>query len=142
MSAAAAETARLRDRVDELERLLGMRPVLPRMWGLTGREADVLGILLRRHVMSHTQLFEAIWGGDSERSIKIVDVVVCKLRAKLRPHGIAICTEHGVGYFIPRASKDEARVQIAAHERECKACATVPSMNARAPGELGPERAR
>jgi DNA-binding winged helix-turn-helix (wHTH) protein len=141
MSAVAPETARLRDRVEELERLLGMRPVLPRMWGLTGREADVLGILLRRQVMTHAQLFEAIWGGDSDCSVKIVEVMVCKLRAKLRPHGIAIRTEHGVGYFVPSDSKAKARAQIAAHERECEACAAVPSMNARARGEPRPGRA-
>ena len=119
MSATVSETVRLRDRVEELERLLGMRPVLPRMWGLTGREADVLGILLRRQVMTHAQLFEAIWGGDSECNSKIVEVVVSKLRAKLRPHGIAIRTEYGVGYFIPPDSKAAARARIAAHEREC-----------------------
>jgi len=74
-----AETAGLRDRIEELERLLGMRPVLPRIWGLTAREADVLGILLKRQVMSQTQLFEAIWGGDSDRETKIVEVMICKL---------------------------------------------------------------
>jgi DNA-binding winged helix-turn-helix (wHTH) protein len=115
----APQTARLRDRIEELERLIGMRMVPPRPWGLTRREADVLGILLRRQVMTHTQLFEAIWGGDSERNIKIVEVVVCKLRTKLRPHGIAIRTEYGLGYFIPPASKATARALIAAHEREC-----------------------
>jgi DNA-binding response OmpR family regulator len=116
---AVPETARLRDRVEELERLIGLRTLPPRLWGLTRREADVLGILLRRQVMTHAQLFEAIWGGDSERDIKIVEVVVCKLRAKLRPHGIAIHTEYGVGYFIPPDAKATARAQIAAHEREC-----------------------
>lgn len=118
MSAPTHETARLRDRVEELERLLGMRPVLPRLWRLTGREAEVLGILLRRKVMTHAQLFEAIWGGDSDRDVKIVEVMVCKLRAKLRLHGIEIRTEHGVGYFVPPESKAAARAQIAAHERE------------------------
>ena len=113
----AAETAQLHDRIDELERLLGMRPVLPRIWGLTAREADVLGILLKRQVMSHTQLFEAIWGGDSDRETKIVEVVVCKLRAKLRPLGIAIRTEHGVGYYILPDSKTAARALIDAHAR-------------------------
>jgi DNA-binding response OmpR family regulator len=116
----AAETMRLRDRIDELERLLGMRPMLPRIWKLTPREADVFGILLKRQVMSQTQLFEAIWGGDSDRETKIVEVMICKLRAKLRPHGIAIRTEHGVGYFIPPASKAAARALIAAHEGECE----------------------
>lgn len=140
MSAAVSETARLRDRVEELERLLGMRPVLPRMWGLTGREADVVGILLRRQVMTHAQLFEAIWGGDSDRNIKIVEVLVCKLRAKLRPHGIAIRTEHGVGYFVPPDSKAKARAQIAAHERECEARATLPSTNTWGRGEPRPGR--
>ena len=116
---AVPETARLRDRIEELERLMGMRMVAPRLFGLTRREADMLGILLRRQVMTHAHLFEAIWGGDSERSVKIVEVVVCKLRAKLRPHGIAIRTEYGVGYFIPPDSKATARALIAAHEREC-----------------------
>ena len=116
---AAPETVRLRDRVEELERLIGLRTVPPRLWGLTRQEADLLGILLRRQVMTHAQLFEAIWGGDSECNIKIVEVVVCKLRAKLRPHGIEISTEHGVGYFIPPDSKATARARIAAHEREC-----------------------
>ena len=115
----APETARLRDRIEELERLIGMRMVPPRLWGLTQREAEVFGILLRRQVMTHAQLFEAIWGGDSERNDKNVEVVVCKLRAKLRPHGIAIRTEYGVGYFIPPDSKAAARAQIAAHQREC-----------------------
>jgi DNA-binding response OmpR family regulator len=119
MTAAVPETTRLRDRIEELERLIGMRMVPPRLWGLTGREADVLGILLRRQVMTHAQLFEAIWGGDSERNLKIVEVVVCKLRAKLRPHGIAIRNEYGVGYFIPPDSKATARALIAAHERGC-----------------------
>lgn len=119
MSVPPPETARLRDRIEELERLLGMHPVLPRIWGLTTREADVFGILLRRQVVSQTQLFEAIWGGDSDRETKIVEVVVCKLRAKLRPHGIAIRTEHGVGYFIPPDSKAAARARIDAHEGEC-----------------------
>ena len=116
---AVPETARLRDRIEELERLVGMRMVPPRLWGLTRQEGEVLGILLRRQVMTHAQLFEAIWGGDSERNAKVVEVVVCKLRAKLRRHGIAIRTEYGVGYFVPPDSKATARAQIAAHEREC-----------------------
>ncbi len=117
MTIASPETERLRDRVEELERLIGMRAVLPRPWGLTRREADVFGILLKRQVMSRTQLFEAIWGGDSERESKIVDVIVSRLRAKLRPHGIAIRNEHGVGYFIAPDTKAMARALIAAHER-------------------------
>ena len=115
---AARETARLCDRIEELERLLGMRAMMPRMFGLTRREADLLGILLRRQVMSTTALFEAIWGGDSERSIKIVDVILCKLRAKLRPHGIAIRNEYGVGYFIPPDGKAAVRALIEAQQRE------------------------
>jgi len=118
MSAALPETERLRDRVEELERLLGMRPVLPRALGLTPREADVFGMLLKRHLMPTTQLFEAIWGGDSDCNSKIVDVIVCKLRAKLRPHGIAIRNQYGIGYFMTPQSKAAAHALIAAHERE------------------------
>src|SRR4029077_883678 len=62
MNIAPHEAEWLLDRVEELERLIGMRPVLPRLLGLPPREADVFGILLKRQVMSAEQLFEAIWG--------------------------------------------------------------------------------
>jgi two-component system cell cycle response regulator CtrA len=107
----------LRDRLDELERLLGMHDVPPRQWGLTVREAQMLGILLRRQVVSHAQLFEAIWGGDSERNSKVVEVYVCKMRQKLRPQGIEIRTEYGSGYFLPPASKQRVREMVAEQAR-------------------------
>ena len=46
----STEVERLRDRVEELEGLLGMRTEFPRPWGLTRREAAILGLLLVRHV--------------------------------------------------------------------------------------------
>jgi two-component system, cell cycle response regulator CtrA len=119
MNIAPHEAEWLLDRVEELERLIGMRPVLPRLLGLTPREADVFGILLKRQVMSAEQLFEAIWGGDSDCHSRIVEVVVCKLRAKLRPHGITIRNEYGAGYYMTPQSKAAAHALIAAHEREC-----------------------
>ena len=119
MSAVSPEAVeRLRDRVEELERLLGMRAILPRLWRLTRREAEVLGILLKRQVMPQEQIFAAIWGGESDCSLKIVEVIISKLRAKLRPFGIEIRNEYGVGYFVPPDSKTAARAQIAVHERE------------------------
>jgi two-component system cell cycle response regulator CtrA len=112
------ELARLRDRVEELEGLLGMRTLCPRPWRLSGREAQVFGLLMRHSVCPRERIFAAIWGYDSEVDGKIVDVTICHLRRKLRPLGIEIRTEHGVGYFLPPDGRRRARAAIAERERE------------------------
>jgi len=114
----SGELARLRDRVEELEGLLGMRIACPRPWRLTGREAQVFGLLLRHGVCPRERIFAAIWGYDSEVDGKIVDVTVCHLRRKLRHLGIAIRTEYGVGYFLEPDARRRARALIAERERE------------------------
>lgn len=46
-------------------------------------------------------------GRDDDRELKIVDVMICKLRAKLRPLGITIRTVWGEGYRMERSIQEE-----------------------------------
>lgn len=40
--------------------------------------------------------------GKDEAEIKIIDVLVCKMRAELRPFGVEIETVRGAGYRLGR----------------------------------------
>lgn len=112
------EVERLRDRVEELERLLGLHEAFPRPWRLTKQQSQTFGLLLRRPTVSRDQFIEALHGGESARCERLFDVIVSRLRLKLGPLGIEIKAEHGVGYFIPPASKRLARALIGAYEGE------------------------
>lgn len=105
----------LRDRVDELqEEVRQLREQLvpplafPAEWRLTKSESGVLAFLYARspHAMSKERVLAAVWGEHEEcPGEKIVDVVLSKLRPKLKPAGIVIETRWGDGFALPRTSR-------------------------------------
>lgn len=101
VEAVETENEILRERVIELEELLGFRLTVPLIFGLTGQEAKLFGFLLKREIVtkeqSMTALYTELWG-EKEREIKIVDVFICKMRSKLKKFGITIETVWGRGY--------------------------------------------
>ncbi len=107
------EVQRLRDRVEELEEILGLRP-RARPFGLSKKETAVFNLLMRWPVMSRDVAFAAIWGADSEINFKIIDVVICDVRRKLRPFGLSVEREWGTGYLMPAESKALAHRLLAA----------------------------
>lgn len=73
----------------------------PREFGLTRKEAGFLKALIGRERCTKEYLFSAIYSVmEDPPQMKIIDVFVCKLRAKLRPYGIRIGTIWGVGYEL------------------------------------------
>lgn len=103
----------LRDQVEHLKFMLAEITTPAPEWlalayrlgvALTQQEARVLGALMRhtRQPVTREALLGAIvWdrGDADEPDIKIVDVYICKVRAKLRGKGVgAIETVWGVGY--------------------------------------------
>jgi two-component system cell cycle response regulator CtrA len=114
------ENDELRARVRLLEEMIGMRIDVPLVLGLTGQEAILFGVLLRREIVTKEAAMVALYGmrpdGEEEVQIKIVDVYVCKLRKKVKRFDVEIETVWGRGYRMPPKSKaivqailDEAR---------------------------------
>ena len=82
---------------------------------LARQPVTVLAALVEKSpkVASRAHLWQALYwnaGEAGERDPKILDVIVCKLRRVLRPHGVEITTVWGSGYYIgaPRPTPKSA----------------------------------
>ncbi|MCX7781888.1 MAG: response regulator transcription factor [Negativicutes bacterium] len=82
---------------------VGDRPL-----GLTGKEYDVLEFLIinKEQILTKDQIFDRIWGFESNTTIGIVDLYIHYLRKKLAPHGLdtAIQTVRGAGFKLKENS--------------------------------------
>lgn len=103
------EVQRLRDRVEELEELLGIRLPVPNKLIKGMRGWQLLGLLRKSSgVVSRDYAFVAIYGGWPEcdqPSVRIIDQIVCRANQDLRRHGIAIQTDRGRGYYLDHQSR-------------------------------------
>lgn len=72
--------------------------------GLTAKEYEMLEFLLlnRERILTKEQIFDRLWGLETETGLGIVDVYIHFLRKKLSPFGCDkwICTVRGVGYML------------------------------------------
>lgn len=117
IDALTAERDRLEARVLELEAAMGLTFLAPLEWGLTGNETRLFGALMARELLTKEAAMTALYrdvGADDEPEIRIIDVMVCKMRPKLKPFGIEIVTRWGVGYQLTADVKAGARAQIEA----------------------------
>jgi DNA-binding response OmpR family regulator len=111
----AAELAFLRDRVAELEAILGIRDsALDPLYllNLTRTQVAIVGLLYRSKVVSKDTLYTALYGGRSECDwpvAKTLDVQLNHTRQRLKPHGIEIRNKIGVGWFFDAESKQRIR---------------------------------
>ena len=71
---------------------------------LTIKEYELLEYLLynREQILTREQIFDRVWGFDSEAAVSMVDVYVHFLRKKLSQYGEYIRTVRGVGYVLRR----------------------------------------
>lgn len=71
---------------------------------LTAKQYGVMEYLIQNKgaILSKEQIFDRIWGIDSETTIEIVEVYIHHLRKKLAPFGYhtEIHTVRGVGYIL------------------------------------------
>lgn len=111
-----AENDELRERIAQLEELLGFRAVLPIEWRLTPLEARLVGFMLKRPLATKDELMSALYSlrPDEPPHDKIIDVFVCKVRPKLRRHGIEIRTVWGQGFAIDAATRERVARQLEA----------------------------
>lgn len=101
-----AENRRLREELETLKEEKRQREysfdaaVLPREWGLTRNNRQVLFTFLRRplQTQSRADLMAAI--DRIEGDPHYVTVMICLLRKKLAKYDIEIISEHGLGYRL------------------------------------------
>lgn len=109
-----------RDRIEELERILGLKAEFPWLVRLTGDQRRILGVLIARSgIVSQESLHVCLYGGKpdcDQPEIKIIDVQVCKMRATLKAYaarlGVApveIGTEWGRGFYLTLENRVRAR---------------------------------
>jgi two-component system cell cycle response regulator CtrA len=109
------ENESLRDRIFELEELLGQTFDSPAFLGLTASEGKLFGVLLAREAMTKTLAMQTLYGERPDADLaeeKIIDVLVCKMRAKLEEWNLPIETNWGQGYFMSAETKARARALI------------------------------
>ncbi|RXF75052.1 helix-turn-helix domain-containing protein [Hansschlegelia zhihuaiae] len=113
-SALLARIAELQERNDALEAELGnLRDALSveyRIWipgvHLTRREATMFGVLMKREIASREAIMHALYGDVDDRpEVKIVDVLICHVRRKIRGYNVRIETCWGIGFFLSAAAK-------------------------------------
>jgi|AP82_1055514.scaffolds.fasta_scaffold41401_3 two-component system cell cycle response regulator CtrA len=110
---------KLRHRVEELEEeVITLRDeltnkdwVCPIEFDLAPSLRNALAALVKKELCTkaHLHVVSAHQGILTETSPKIVDVTICKLRAKLKPFGIKIHTHWGLGYSIGAVDRDRLK---------------------------------
>jgi two-component system cell cycle response regulator CtrA len=91
-----------------------MSSIFPPLWNLTGQQERLLGFLFASGHPSKSQMMDELYGDAIlQPEIKIIDVLVCKIRKKLKPFGIEISTHWGRGYYLSEPNKDQIRAHLA-----------------------------
>lgn len=111
------ETDALRDRVAELDALLGVGnddvSRLLTVVDATLQQCEMIGFMLKRAVATRTALFIALFGARPEcdqPDMKLIDVQMVKVRKALEKLGIEVRIEWGSGgWNIPAADKAKLR---------------------------------
>jgi DNA-binding response OmpR family regulator len=106
----------LQDRIEELEGLLGMN--LPRLRigklsKLRKTPYKVLGLLLKRELVTRDYIHTALYGGKPESEqpgdLRVVDQHVCHINRALKEHGLKVHTEYGIGYYLDKSARETLR---------------------------------
>lgn len=106
-----ARNDELEEQVRQLKEILGLTIEVPLVFGLTSHEAQLFGLLLKRDIVTKEMGLTLLYGnrpdGDTPE-IKIIDVYICKLRAKIEAFGIKVETVWGRGYRMSAEAKAKA----------------------------------
>lgn len=102
------------ERIAQLEAILGFRDIC--IHGYSPGQSRILGLLLRKDTVTKDMIVDALYGDRADGDVpepKTVDVLICQLRRKLKPHGIEFKTWYGVGYFMDEDNRKRLRAYAA-----------------------------
>lgn len=111
----------LRDRVSELEGLLGMSMEFPRKFGLTPAHERLLGVLLKRDFVTNEGASIAVYEGRYNNNGPTDDILksqLCRMRKILRKFNVEVSTKWGQGIYLTADSKARLRALIEQFRRE------------------------
>jgi len=114
----ANELQALRDRVQELEELLGLSQTTRDklfILRLSPQQTALVALLYRGQLVRRSAAYTAIFGARHECEQPeegILDVQMSRVRATLRPLGVSIETHRGVGWFMTPENKEKLRLLI------------------------------
>ena len=117
------EKAELLERIRYLETTMYRRDwEVPREFGLTRQEGQFLACLLAKSgFRSHDFILDAINRGNTFSDSRLSQVIACKVRRKLKPWGISIERNWGLGYGLTEPDRHrllnwntEPKTQVAA----------------------------
>lgn len=96
-----------------LEQEQALKCACARLFKASPLEAAMLAVMLKRDQVTKEQLHSTIEQnrptlGKTETDLKMVDVMICKLRKKLKVYDVGIETMWGLGYLIPSADRERA----------------------------------
>ena len=111
-----AEIETLRERVRQLERALAPEIAVPLGWPhLTRQEHALVAALAGRAVAPIAMLTLVLeangHGHDLAAAVETLRVRISLLRKKLRPHGVEIANERGIGYSLDAATRARLRAK-------------------------------
>ena len=90
-----------------------------RLFKVTRLQASLLAVLVNRTEVSKETLHRVIESrrpqGKDETNLKMVDVVICHLRTRLKPFNLFITTLWGSGYFIEPAQRKRILEMVNSH---------------------------
>jgi two-component system cell cycle response regulator CtrA len=92
--------------------LMGTEP-LPLEWKLTETEERLMRVLMAREYATKDTILAALyWDKDEPGDEKMIDVLVCRIRKKIKRFGIDIKTHWGRGFYLPTEVRSRYRAPI------------------------------
>lgn len=137
-----SELRKLRDRIEQLERVLGVDQELTTRlrfaFGITPDQAKLLGMMLRRARVTREGAYATLYGHKpdcDQPEWKVLDVQIHRLRAALKAMKIEFVTVALDGWTMEPEHKLKLRERLEAFE-EAHAAAYVPASTQLTDGEV------
>jgi DNA-binding response OmpR family regulator len=106
------EKQRLLDENEVLKSALAGSVTVPREWGLTPKQADLMRVLIRRPVASYDACMAGLYSDRiAPPDQRIINVLISRMRRKLLPFGIEIRTVWGIGYELDEGARARLKNQ-------------------------------